>query len=271
MLPNFLLIGAARSGTTWIEKNLRAHPDVFLPARKELHFFDRDYAKGLEFYAAYFAEWSGQKAVGEASPSYLSAGRPGHDIPAMIAQHLPGVRLIASLRNPVDRVYSRFWNAKAKFDHNAQLSFEQKLLDKPEFLDEGTYADHLERFFRNIPRERMLVLLYDDLVADGRGFMRRIYEFLAIDPDVATGLETLRINSAEGKGSLARSKPLWLASRALNRFGARELAEKLRVRNSVPLPEMSEATRVRLIEHYRPHNERLARLIQRDLSAWNQA
>ena len=215
MLPNFLVIGAARSGTTWIEKNLRAHPDVFLPARKELHFFDRDYAKGIQFYAAYFAEWSGQKAIGEASPDYLSASPPGHDIPALISQHLPGVRLIASLRNPVDRVYSRFWNSKAKFDHNAELSFEQKLLEKPEFLDEGRYADHLQRYFRTVPRERVLVLLYDDLVADGRDFMRRIYGFLAIDPEVATGFEAVRMNAAAGKGNLARSKPLWQATRVL--------------------------------------------------------
>jgi len=272
MLPNFLVIGAPRSGTTWIEKNLRAHPDVFLPARKELHFFDRDYARGMDFYSEYFSGWKGQKAVGEASPDYLSGSETGGaDIAALIARHLPGVRLIASLRNPVDRVYSRFWNAKAKFDHNKGLSFEQKLREKPEFLEEGCYADHLGRYLRAFSRDQMLILLYDDLLADGQGFMRTIYEFLDINPHIATGLEDVRINSAEGKGNLARSRTLWLMGRALNRLGARKLSEELRIRNSRERPPMSRSTHNWLVEYYRPHNARLGQLIERDLSGWSRA
>jgi len=269
MLPNFLVIGAPRSGTTWIEKNLRAHPDVFMPSRKELHFFDRDYARGLTYYEDLFSGWSGQAAVGEASPSYLAGRDDAVDIARRIAENLPGVRLIASLRNPIDRVYSRFLNAKAKFDENAALSLEDKLREKPEFLREGIYADHLQRYYEVFPREQVLVLLYDDLIANGHAFMKRVYTFLSVDANFTTGLEEVRVNAAAGKRNLARSKSLWLLGRAIGRLGARRLADRLRTANSRELPQMSPETRQLLLEMYRPHNERLEKLIDRDLSAWS--
>jgi hypothetical protein len=269
MLPNFLVIGAPRSGTTWIERNLRAHPDVFMPSVKELHFFDRDYERGLEHYERFFAGWAGQAAVGEATPSYLSGGGPDRDVARLIARHLPDVRLIASLRNPVDRLYSRYWNSRAKFESNADLSFEQKVSSKPEFLREGLYADHLQLYLESFPKEQMLVLLYDDLESDKGRFMERIFEFLQIDPQRSPGLEATRVNAAAGKGALGKSSFAWTASRFLIRIGARRLADRVHAANSLPLPEMSQDTRRRLVEYYQPHNERLARLINRDLAAWS--
>jgi hypothetical protein len=69
VLPNFILIGAPRAGTTWIAKNLEAHPDIFIPRKKELHFFDYQYSDGLESYASYFRDAGDAKAIGEATPA----------------------------------------------------------------------------------------------------------------------------------------------------------------------------------------------------------
>jgi hypothetical protein len=128
------------------------------------------------------------------------------------ARDLPGVRPIASLRNAVERAYPRYWNSNAKSDHNAAFSFEEKLLHKPESLSEGFYADHLQGYFDVFPRARVLVLLYGDLVADGRSFMRRIYEFLEADSNVTTGVDNMRVNVAAGKHNLGKSSSLWFAS-----------------------------------------------------------
>jgi hypothetical protein len=271
VLPNFLVIGAPRSGTTWIDKNLREHPEVFMPREKELHFFDRHFERGLAWYESRFEDWRGEKAVGEATPDYMHGQYTERDLPTLIHAHLPQAKLIASLRNPVDRAYSRYWNTRAKHARNRNVSFEEKLSERPEFIREGFYAEHLERFLALYPRDRLMVLLYDDLVADGRAFMRRIYEFVGVDPQFRAAVEGVTVNRAAGKKFLAHSRALWLASRGLGFLGIHRLAERLHTANSVKLPPMDPGTRRQLHEIYRPHNARLERLIGRDLSHWERS
>jgi hypothetical protein len=270
MLPNFLIIGAPRSGTTWIEKNLRKHPDIFISPKKELHFFDLHYDQGIAQYESNFAGWSGQKAIGEATPDYLHGAYTKNDIPALIRQHLPAVKMIASLRNPVDRAYSRFWHSKARFDRNRDLTFEQKLADRPEFLAEGFYSDHLSRYYQLFPREALLVLLYDDLLTDPVKYMARIYDFLGVDSDFRSGLETVNFNASAGKGNLARMRPLWYLSRLLAQMGLHDTATRLRLVNSVEIPPMTADIRRALIGVYKEKNLTLQALIGRDLAGWNQ-
>jgi len=274
LLPNFLVIGAPRCGTTWIDENLRRHPDIYMPAKKELHFFDRHYGLGIEHYEASFAGWNGEKAVGEATPDYLHGlyASHGQDVAALIAKHLPGVKLIVSLRNPVDRAYSHFLNVKAKHEHNLDLTFEEKLRKVrggAEIIREGFYAEHLSRYYALFPRESILVLLYDELVADPKAFLERIYRFLEVDPSFDSPAIDARINMAVGKKHLARSRPLWYLSRALSRLDAHRLSERLRRLNARPAPQMSGETRRMLIDIYREANKELERLIGRDLSHWS--
>jgi len=269
LLPNFLVIGAPRSGTTWIDENLRCHPDVFMPKRKELHFFDRHFDRGLPYYESLFADWAGQKAAGEATPDYLHGVYSKNNIPAHIKKCLPNVKLIACLRNPVERAYSRYWNSKAKFDHNAKLTFEDKLHAKPEFIQEGFYFDQLVRFLELFPSDQMLVLLYDDIRDRPGTFMKDIYEFIGVDPSIHTGFEHARINTAAGKRNLAKSRLLWYVSRALSRANLHTAATRLSQFNSKPIPTMTPETRQRLIEVYRESNQKLGQLINRDLSIWN--
>ena len=107
MLPNFLIIGAARAGTTTIYNHLKDHPDVYLPAQKrpEPHFFlkESEYARGISYYEErFFSARRDERAVGEASTSYLF----GQQVPKRIRAALPGVKLICVLRNPVERAFS---------------------------------------------------------------------------------------------------------------------------------------------------------------------
>jgi len=269
MLPNFLVIGAPRSGTTWIHENLMRHPEVYEPAVKEVHFFDQDYDKGIDYYESFFLGSNGAPAVGETTPAYLHGAYSSHDIPILIRRHLPNVKLIASLRNPIERAYSRYWNSKAKYAKNVSFSFEEKLKDRPEFIQEGFYADQLVRYYDNFPKEQILVLLYDDLVATPVEFMGKIYSFIGVDPKFDAGLGASQIAASSGKNRLAKSKILWSISRSLNYMGLVFASEMIRKRNSVAIPPMNPDTRRMLIDIYRDENIKLGQLIGRDLGAWN--
>src|SRR5687768_3651516 len=102
-LPSFIVIGAAKAATTWIAHQLGERDDVFLPG-PEPHYFSREYARGDDWYAAWFKDAADSQLVGEKSADYLS----DWNVPARMAALLPGVKLIAQLRNPVDRAYSDY-------------------------------------------------------------------------------------------------------------------------------------------------------------------
>jgi len=269
MLPNFLVIGAPRSGTTWIHENLMKHPEVYVPSEKEVHFFDRSYDKGIGHYEAYFTRSNCARAIGETTPAYLHGAYTSRDIPDLIHHHLPDVKLIASLRNPVERAYSRYWNSKAKYRKNAQFSFEEKLKDRPEFIEEGFYASQLAKYFAHFPHEQILVLLFDDLAVAPVEFMRKIYDFIGVDPKFDAGIASLQINAATGKKRLAKSRLVWYVSKSAKYIGLFSLADAIRRWNSVEIPPMSLQTRQMLIDIYREENLKLGNLIGRDLGAWN--
>ena len=147
-LPNFLVIGAGKSGTTSLAAYLDAHPDVFMAHQKEVRFFDRYWHEGVDWYAAKFAAAAGKAAVGEASPSYLQSA----EAPARTAQTIPGAKLIALLRNPVDRAYSAWTNlheqgrdprsfADAVRDETAGRGVVGDL--RPRYLEGGRYHELL--------------------------------------------------------------------------------------------------------------------------------
>jgi hypothetical protein len=266
MLPNFIIIGAPRAGTTWISKNIREHPEIFLPKIKELHFFDRDYEKGIEYYERFFEGSQRCKAIGEATPEYLYI----KDVPALIKQHLPDVKLILSLRNPVDRVYSRYWNAKARFKQNRDLSFEEKIKEKPIFLEEGFYYDHILRYLEFFPKENFLFLLFDDLKTDPARFLNSIYEFLDVDTGFTPPLINQKVNAASVKGPLAKSSILSYVYKGLISLNAAKSARFVEKINEISVPEMDHKTKEWLVNDvYMEKNKQLAELIGKDLGNWN--
>jgi hypothetical protein len=197
LLPNFLIIGAARSGTSSLYSYLQEHPDVYLPRTKrpEPHFFFKasEYARGIDDYEArYFSEWSGEKAVGEASTSYLF----GPETPARIAAHLGDVRLIAMLRNPIERAHSSYWHTVRSGLET--LDFDEAVLREDErtaalegsdlaeikpysYLARGLYFQQLSRWYEVFEEKQLHVVLFDDFVSDTRSVLRGILSFLGVD------------------------------------------------------------------------------------------
>jgi hypothetical protein len=180
-LPNFLIIGAMKGGTTSLWHYLRSHPQVFMPQRKEPHFFSdaEVWSRGLEWYERHFSEASPTAvAFGEASTSYSKhPDYPG--VPARIASVIPDVRLIYVIRQPIERMRSQYLHHVAKGREHDPV--EKALLSKPTYLNCSRYAMQIACYLEHFHRDQLLVLASEDLRNDRIPTLRRVYEFLEID------------------------------------------------------------------------------------------
>lgn len=277
MLPNFLGIGAQRSGTTWLYECLREHPDVFVSPQKEISFFDTHYEKGLGWYEGFFDGCNGERRIGEFTPSYLSS----EAAPGLMKQAVPDALLIACLRNPIDRAYSGYGLVvRGQTYSTSRMSFEEALEARPEdFIGRGLYFHQLQRYLALFPWERTLVLVYDDLLQDPLSFIQRVYTFLGVDPAFTPSLLGQRTNRG-----ITRADSLWMkaflrVSRAATRSpltgGVVNALKRTRVADSLlegvvfqrGAGAMRPETRSRSQEIFRPENQRLSELLGRDLAA----
>jgi hypothetical protein len=265
-MPDFIVAGVRRCGTTWLHRCLSEHPGIALPsATKELFFFDRNWERGTEWYARYFADCPPGKVYGEVSPSYFNAAQA----PARIKATLPDARLIFILRNPLERVMSLYHHMHVSGDLTADLG---EALDRhPELLDEGFYARHIAHFREIFPAERMFVAVQEDLTRDG---LAPLFAFLGVREDFQPPSLTARINARrEARADLPARAAVRL-SRALHRSGlhravtlAKSLgADRLFVRRR-PLPRDSAPAGIAARVHalYDDDTRQLGHLLGRDL------
>jgi len=180
MLPNFLVCGAQKSGTTSLHAYLRQHPQIYLPEKKELNYFNLNWSKSLAWYEAHFNAWSGQEAAGEVSPLYLWHPETAE----RIAETLPAARLIFILRNPIDRAFSNYWFNVARGAQNPNETFSEVIRTQDgqwRYLSKGLYAEQLSRYGALFPSKSRLVLYTEDLKKDPQSLLRAISEFLSLE------------------------------------------------------------------------------------------
>lgn len=275
-LPNFLIIGAAKSGTSSLYRWLRSHPQVFMSPTKETNYFawsaeagaaapaDRYPVRTASAYRALFDGAGDAVAVGEASPRYLIEPKAA----ARIAAELPDVRLVACLRHPVERALSGYWMQvrKGRIAEDAARHFDHR----DPFVAESCYAANLGRYFERFERERIHVVLFDDLTEAPAASLATLCNFLGIDP---------RAHPAP----LARDNPGWVPGIAdaealrSNRL-LQTLAPKGSTARSVlarvakwarrPPPEIPPEHKRALARLFDEDIEATARLIGRDLGEW---
>lgn len=248
MTPSFLIVGAKRCGTTSMYQTLKGHPQV-LPAvlHKEIHYFDTGYQNGMRWYLGHFPtrfaadrvqRRTGHAAMsGEATPSYMWHPLAGE----RIAADLPGVRLIAMLRDPVQRAYSEHahsvsmgledqaFETALELEEERLAGEEERLVADPgyrsvhhahhAYVRRGRYVEQLERLERLVGRERIHVIDSDALFDDAEPVLAGLVDFLGLQPWRAASLSNL---------------------------------------NTRPRSAMSEAIRDRLSEQFAPYDERLA-------------
>lgn len=297
-LPNFILLGAARSGTTSLYTYIGQHPEIFTSSVKEPSFFafegsaldyrgpEDDWMKGrvdtrLEDYIAHFASVDQETAIGEASVVYLFSP----DAPAQIRRHLADVRLIAILRNPVERAYSHFlYNVgqgrEPVHDFNKALDLEPKrIADYWEWFWQyqgvGYYGRQLARYYELFDRDRIRVYLYDDLSANPLALLRDLFGFLEVDDTFIPDVTKQHVVSGKRRNRRIQrvvdgNTPVKKLLRAvLPAEWQRRLVNSPRVKAFMhERPPMPISARDRLRQAYRDDIRELQNLIKRDLSSW---
>jgi hypothetical protein len=181
-LPTFLLIGAMKAGTTSLFHYLTAHPHVATPRYKAPEFFveEANWHRGIDWYRAQFAGIGPEvRAVGEASNAYAKYPRY-QGVPGRIAAHLPDVRLVYVVRDPIARIRSHYQTKVAEGSERAP--FAEAVFADPIYLDYSRYALQIEQYLEHFPREQILVLTAEDLRAARDGTVRTVYEFIGVDP-----------------------------------------------------------------------------------------
>ena len=266
MLPNFLGIGAPRCGTTWLHKLLEAHPDVFVPQIKEVHFFDRHLDKGIDWYANHFDKVSDSTAVGEITPAYLYA----EDAATRIKEYLGDIRLIVILRNPAQRAFSHYLNMIAhqrQAGRKQDRSFQEMTQLEPRIIEEGFYCKLLRPYLSLFSRNNFLILFHDDVLQQPEAVWQEVCDYLAIDSGlIAPQQLQAKVNTSRGRNG--KYAAVYRLVRLLQRFGLFTAAERLEILNQRNLPVMDHALRQGLNQIYKEDIQQLERICNKDLSCW---
>jgi hypothetical protein len=276
---DFIGIGGQKCATSWIFKCLSEHPEVCVCSSKETHFFcdDKKFAQGLEFYQQHFDHCSGSQAVGEFSSAYLGSKQA----PERIQNVFPDVKLIVSLRQPVDRAFSHYLHLKSKRMIEPDETIAEAIKKYPEVVEYGMYGKCLERYLDTFPAEQILIVWYDDLQKDPINFIKKIYKFLSVDENFVPKIINQKYHTAEVRASkiyrkinktyiqlrqhaLGRLLIKILKITGINSYNINNLIQK----NQPPKPEISAEDRGYLQAIFDADIEKLEKLISQDLSNW---
>jgi len=303
-LPTFLIIGAGKSGTTALHHYCDQHPEVFMTRIKETNFFELEGQKihfsqeedprqfhhypqsinNLEDYKALFQAADGsEKARGETSPMYLY----GKKAPWNIKAYVPNARLIAILRQPTDRLYSRFLHLcrdgeQPTDDFRDALDRSTLWWQRNDLVKEGFYYTHLKRYFELFERSQIKVFLYEDLRQDAAKLMQELFTFIGADPAFRPSLETEYnvsgipknkvLDKLIGSNSIIIKTAKTVAPAVVAQLKRSPAAQKkltdLRKKNLDRPPPSPDIRRRFLDEVYGKEIEQLAKLLGRDLSHW---
>ena len=190
--PDFLIIGAAKCGTTSLYNYLIEHPDVAGAAAKELRFFDVKFHKGWDWYLAQFPQRGVAQLAGESSPNYIF----DPSVPARVKAALPNAKLIVMLRNPVDRAYSQYTFRTrrletASFTDEMRADLDrwqatgmavEKVEGSPSYIARGIYVDQLERWLAHFPRNQFHIIRSEDLFEEPAPVFDAVLQFLDLRP-----------------------------------------------------------------------------------------
>jgi len=181
MLPNFLVIGAAKCGTTSLWKYLDAHPDIFMSPKKEICFFNRqsEYNKGLEHYEIFFRDWQGQKMVGEASHQY-SQSEQFPDVADRIKHMLGDIKLIYIVRHPIQRIESA-WRQADNSKLELTSSFNEDIVRDPWYKSPSLYWQQINEYREFWCDQSIHVVFLEDLMENPVEVMKAVYIYLGID------------------------------------------------------------------------------------------
>jgi hypothetical protein len=296
-LPNFFVVGAARSATDAVYSYLKQHPDVYMSPVKETNFFvfygdrvkycgpgDQEalrscYVPNMDAYQALFRPAQDATARGEASPWYLYM----RDTPGRIKQHVPQAKLIAILRNPIDRAYSSF--CMLHRDNREPLTnFVTALAQEPRRISANwepiwhyramsLYAEQIRRYQQTFGPDQLRIYLYDDLERDAQSVVRDMFGFLGVDTGFTPNTSTRPNQSYVPRNQrlhafLAGQNSAKSLIKPLVPLGLRQRLKARLMATNAAGTSVSPGVRERLLPAFRADIEQLQALIDRDLSSW---
>ena len=199
--PNFFILGAAKSGTTFLYNTLTNHPDIFFPTEKEPSFLSSHFDKHINSAAKYFElfdDVKNEKIIGEASPNYLSDPTS----PRILKGLFPDAKFIIALRNPADRAYSLYVNLR-RYGHESYNTFEQALLAEDKrlnslefkekhqyfyhflYFNSGLFGEQIKRYFDLFNKEQFHIVTLDQLRNNLAETIKNILIFLEVDANLS--------------------------------------------------------------------------------------
>jgi hypothetical protein len=290
---DFIGIGAARSGTSWLANCLRRHPEICVSEPKEIRYFNYqnfpnpvgpdneitravngNYSRPASWYMKHFEHCRGHKVIGEISPIYLFDEKA----PLRIKECCPDVKIIVSLRNPIDRAFSHYGMIYGAFKGRL-VSFDEAVKRHSIFIEMGMYARQLKRYWERFDRGRIGVLLFDDLVGNPIEELKKVFKFLEVSTEFDPDIINNDTNPSRAQRSVSARRLHYRASRMLIGMKMGSFLHRLRNmgvhqwvnranRKPLVLDEMRPETRRYLRSAFKRDIDELQTLIGRDLSAW---
>lgn len=286
MLPNFFIVGAPKAGTTSLYHYLESHPDIYMSPVKEPNYFSHEdivkqdlfyNEKGIASLAEYEALFNGattEKAIGEASVSYLFYD----SVPGKIKKRVPDARIIIMLRNPVDRAFSHFSMDKrlgyvnesfeSIFEHTGKSKLSH--LYYQQYIELGNYYKQVKRYLDIFPKEQIKIFLLRDMKTDTPQLVKQLYKFLDVDENfVADVSEKFNSNAAPRTKLMSRLYQNQKLRSNIRRVLPANTVETVKKFLFTPKKEsLPDELVVKLKAYYKSDIEQLENLLQKDLKVW---
>ncbi|MEM9149842.1 MAG: sulfotransferase [Cyanobacteria bacterium P01_F01_bin.3] len=285
-LPNALIIGAQKSGSSWLAKNLGQHPDAFIYDR-EIHFFnlERNYNRGLPWYEAHFEQAGPAKVIAEKTPNYLwitpssIKSRFGNHLPNIhqkLHAALPEAKLIVVLRNPVERAISAINHYRTRgqlsplADIDNLLDCQSSKADTFGVLSMGKYYEHLSAYYDCYGKDRLLVINFEEEIADAPEIgLQKACHFLGLDDTYSFKDKDKRQNSFDFTRTGTALVRHWLPNQRLLHKAVAKLPAKV-LGKRVTKHRPSERTIQALYRYYQDDNQKLFQLLNRKFNSWEE-
>jgi hypothetical protein len=273
-LPNLIVIGSMKCGTTSLHHYLDLHPEIQMSRPKELKFFveELNWPRGVDWYTSHFDPDAPVR--GESSPQYTTLTR-WEGVPARMRSLVPDAKLIFTVRDPVERMVSHYLHLRASGDERLEIS--AALREKPAYVDRSRYWMQLQPFLEHYAADSVQVVDADDLARRRRQTMREIFDFLAVDADFSSPEFDRRWETSRGKNDKfklllrARDWPLVRNSHRLPR-NVRWALERIKystVGGTVEPPVLDPALRRELEDKVRDDAAQLRSFTRNEFSSWS--
>lgn len=273
-LPEFLVCGAMKAGSTSLFHYLNQHPQISMYKKKEVHFFDDDnnFKKGLDWYKKHFNDKKENTICGEVTPGYMLLEK----VPQRIKEFLPNIKLVFVVRNPIERAWSHYQHMvrrgledkeflDALILEEERTAISEKELRKFSYAERGMYAKQLRRYIDIFNEDQIKIILLDDLRHNTLKIMNEIFVFLNVKEIFSEDMFSFRYNKAKISKNPVLTRRI--KQSFLNRIpGFYKLYDKLTlVSGNAEIPENA---RDYLQNLFQKPNEELSILINRNLNTW---